>query len=65
MPKFQNLARMFICFHAATLARQQEGVLIDKLYGSIGLNNAPAKPWLLVNLEHVLVPQRLCLLMLR
>ena len=58
VPKLQNLARMLVCFHAAKLARRPTEVLIDKLYGSIGLNNAPAEPRLLMNVDHVPVSQR-------
>jgi hypothetical protein len=41
VPKLQNLARMLVCFHAATLARQSAGVLIDKLCRYIGFTNEP------------------------
>ena len=43
MPKLQNLARMLICFHAATVARQAAGVLIDKLCPYIGFTDEPKR----------------------
>ena len=62
MPKLQNLARVLNCFHAASLMRQPAAVLIDKLCGNIGLNNARVGGQLLVNLHYVLVPEWLGLM---